>query len=419
MVAAGASTDRREDGGTLRAGTGQAAVAQQQTDCGICHGDLELLRRQAPSMEEAQSGLVPQGVFETSAHGEMECVECHEGLGSYPHPDEVPEPASCASCHEESDTAWSAGAHANPRAEGGGARAVALEGVPGPGDTARCVDCHGIHDTDSVARLEREAGIRSMNARCVECHATVHMPEGTAHADTVACWSCHRPHDVRHVDTPESAVAPRLQPTTCGACHDSLTNVWTQDVHATALMDTAPGPEVDAEAGGDPDEEGPPACVDCHGSHDMVTPATHEAADTVMVQRCGSCHEDYLDTFLGTYHGKATAVGSRIAATCHDCHSAHEVHPASEPASWVSEERLTETCGECHGHVRPSFVAYQSHPDPTDREKNPVLFYSFWFMNSLLVGVLTVFGLHTLLWWVRLYLDKKKGIVHEIGGRHE
>jgi hypothetical protein len=33
-------------------------------------------------------------------------------------------------------------------------------------------------------------------------------------------------------------------------------------------------------------------------------------------------------------------------------------------------------------------------------------------MNTLLVGVMAVFGTHTVLWWVRLYLDKRRGILH-------
>lgn len=389
------------------------AAVPQQAGCQLCHADLEFLREQAGSMEAARRLRVATPAYRASAHGEMDCAECHEGFGAFPHPEDVPGPSPCGACHADADTAWSGSAHADP--EDGGRRSPAFrrEGIVGPEETARCVDCHGVHDVAPVDRIEEKPGLRAMNGRCVACHAMVRIPPGAPHADTVACWSCHRPHDVRHVDTPGAAVAPRLQAGTCGTCHDSLANVWRRDVHATALMDTASATEDDGI------EELPPACTDCHGAHDMVTPATHEAADTIMVERCGSCHEEYRETYLGTYHGKATAVGSRIAATCHDCHSAHEVHPASEPASWVSERRLPETCGECHGHVRPSFVAYESHPDPRDREKNPVLFYSFWFMNGLLVTVLGVFGLHTLLWWVRLALDERRGIVHEIGEDHE
>ncbi len=82
----------------------------------------------------------------------------------------------------------------------------------------------------------------------------------------------------------------------------------------------------------------------------------------------------------------------------------------------VSDARLVETCGTCHEHARPAFVQYDSHPDPLNRERNPWLYYSFLFMNTLLVGVLGVFGLHTLFWWVRLEIDKRRGTAHHQPG---
>ena len=50
---------------------------------------------------------------------------------------------------------------------------------------------------------------------------------------------------------------------------------------------------------------------------------------------------------------------------------------------------------------------------------NAPLFYSFVFMNALLVGVLGVFGLHTALWWARLLIDRRKGVAHDIGESHD
>jgi hypothetical protein len=92
---------------------------------------------------------------------------------------------------------------------------------------------------------------------------------------------------------------------------------------------------------------------------------------------------------------------------------------ADNPTSRVAEANLVETCGACHDHARPGFVMYDSHPDPMNRERNPVLFYAFWFMNSMLIGTLTVFGLHTILWWIRMSIDKRRGVSHHGGGHGE
>jgi hypothetical protein len=130
------------------------------------------------------------------------------------------------------------------------------------------------------------------------------------------------------------------------------------------------------------------------------------------VSACQECHQRETQTFLNSYHGKATALGSRVAAACFHCHGAHGVFPDGDPRSTVHEANLVATCQECHTYARPAFVRYDSHPNPFDRARNPFIFWSFVFMNTLFVGVLTVFGLHTVLWWVRLYLDKRRGILH-------
>lgn len=139
---------------------------------------------------------------------------------------------------------------------------------------------------------------------------------------------------------------------------------------------------------------------------------------TVSVERCSACHEHGARTFYNSYHGRATALGSRVSASCADCHGAHDILPDSFPASRVAQANLVETCRSCHEYARPAFVQYDAHPDPFNRARNPAIFYSFFIMNGLLVFVLLVFGGHTLLWWLRLWLDKRRGIIHGIGVHH-
>ena len=64
----------------------------------------------------------------------------------------------------------------------------------------------------------------------------------------------------------------------------------------------------------------------------------------------------------------------------------------------------------------PVGESYDSHADPLNPDRNKPLFFSFVFMNTLLFGVLIVFGLHTFLWWVRILLDRRKATA--AGGSH-
>jgi hypothetical protein len=204
---------------------------------------------------------------------------------------------------------------------------------------------------------------------------------------------------MKRVDDPSAGVAALNQYATCRACHEEETEGWPADAHGRALLEgTAPA---GAEGG-----HAPPACTDCHGGHDMV--AQDDAAfRTGVVERCAACHEDEAERYFETYHGQASALGSAIVATCDACHGSHSILPSTDPASTVATDNLVATCGDCHAQARASFVAYDSHPDPGDRERNRAVYWSFLLMNLLLVGVFGFFGVHTALWWFRLLAGRK------------
>lgn len=369
-----------------------AGAAAQSADrsCTACHGELEFLRQHAPSLEAAERMRVTGGEIAASAHSGTRCAECHTGFTRWPHPESV-NTQSCRSCHEEADQDWHVGVHGNP------------EGVET--EPTECVDCHSIHQVATVQDLREGPAMQEMNARCVDCHEASAFPEFDPHRDTVPCASCHVPHATQDVDEPGAAVAPLAQMETCGACHQETAETARVDAHGRALAEEDPRGLATMELMGN---DVPPTCTSCHGAHGMRAMADSLVAEE-LVNQCSECHQDYADRYYGTYHGKATALGSHIVATCSDCHAAHAIYPADEAASSVHPDQLVETCAECHEASRPAFVQYDSHPDPMDRDRNAPLFLSFVFMNTLLIGVLIVFGLHTLLWWVRIWLDHRPG----------
>ena len=377
--------------------------------CDLCHGELELLRQRTSDLARARELVVSTEILRLSAHDTMSCRSCHDGFQRYPHPRDpdaagplVPDVTteSCVSCHEEAEELWLGSIH--EREEEG----------------ADCAECHGVHDILPAADLgEGGPGMAGMNAACVACHDSDPLPPSDPHADTIPCASCHAAHQTEAADAEGSWVAPLAQYETCGACHEEVADSAAADRHGETLREAAPASlAVLASEGTDATA----TCTSCHGSHGMLAPSSERFAQE-MVDECAECHADYADTYFGTYHGKATAVGSEIVATCDDCHGAHAIFPADVPASLVSEERLLETCSTCHEEARPAFVKYDSHPDAMDRSRNAPLFYSFVFMNTILFGTLIVFGLHTLLWWLRLTIDRSRGVGHAIGegGGHD
>jgi hypothetical protein len=368
-------------------------AAQQgavESDCAVCHQELEFLRQRTTSLDEARRLLVPLDGLHASAHQGVDCAECHTGFRTFPHA-EAPYSSSrsCSSCHQEQRAEWGEGVHASPDRTG-----------------ADCRSCHGTHDVRSAADLREDPVARTtMDQRCEGCHETSGLPAQDAHAGSAACSGCHGSHGISHVDEPHSRVGPERQSETCGACHEDVEDAWSQGAHGAAVQGGADGAHVTADAnpitGSEQGHRDLPTCGACHLPHNTLS-TDHPDYLVRASEQCKACHHEYADTYMDAYHGQATTLGSRASATCVSCHSAHSVFPATDSRSMVHESNLVETCATCHPAATASFVAFAPHADHNDRENYPLVYWSYRLMTALLIGVFTVFGLHTALWLLRL-----------------
>ena len=123
---------------------------------------------------------------------------------------------------------------------------------------------------------------------------------------------------------------------------------------------------------------------------------------TEVIKECGNCHADYLSTYRDTFHGQVTALGLRA-------HGDLRLVPrlARDPARVESGvDGLARKTGS-----RPARSAMPAPPrtSPTTTRTRtgtiaraiPLYYYAALFMEWLLIGVFSFFGIHTLLWFVR------------------
>lgn len=368
-----------------------ASQTRSAVGCELCHGELELLRAQTGSLTRAERLFATAAQVRGSAHAGMDCAECHTGFGRYPHATRAAT-RSCGSCHEAAAALWAEGVHADSTTS----------------RQASCSSCHDIHDVMGAEARQTDAGAGRLNAHCTVCHESSHLPTTNPHYQKVLCTACHAQHDTKRVDDLAARVAPANQFGTCRACHEEDVAGWPSDVHGSALLSGRSVTTADGHA--------PPACTSCHGSHDMVARTDPDFKHAVL-ERCSTCHEHEAESYLETYHGQASALGSKIVATCSACHGSHDILPASNEVSSIAPRNRIDTCGKCHPQARASFVEYDSHPDPGNRDRSAILYWVFLFMNILLIGVFGVFGVHTMLWWVRLVGGHKESAA-ENGGHH-
>ncbi len=385
----------------------QAQMPPENLRCLNCHANASIihssaavragmvrpLAREAPR-EDPTALLIATDVYQTSAHARTACTSCHVDCETLPHAIRT-SPAQCGRCHGQQQSEYDESVHGRGRAGGDAA-------------AARCADCHGSHDILTHRNPQSRTYKLQLPFTCAKCHANPRMMEGAGvhqpHAaeqyiDSMhgrglikeglivapSCNDCHGVHAMFPADDPRSSIHKSNMPDTCGRCHVGVQQIYRNSIHGKLL-----------EAG---DPRGP-VCATCHSAHEIITP-TEIAFKLHSDERCGQCHEDRLERYRETFHGKAMALGLPGVAACHDCHGHHDIVGVSDPGSRLYGESRLQTCRQCHPKAEAGFTSYIAHADHSDRENYPALYWTFMFMTAIVLGTFAFFGVHTLLWLVR------------------
>jgi len=367
--------------------------------CIACHGDKDAKGSSGKSI------AVDAAAFAKSVHGQLnlECTACHTDVSAkkLPHAEKL-KPVDCAMCHEKPVAEYRATVHGMARK--GGSTAAAT-----------CVDCHGKHDILRSRDAASRTSHNNLEATCGSCHAketrgSVKMPggavaaqfhdsihgralAGAARGSAPTCTNCHGAHSIRSKTSDESRVSRAKIPDTCGTCHQKERELFGRGHHGKLRQEgnlAAPG------------------CTDCHSAHriQLHNDASFQAS---VIKECGNCHADYASTYRDTFHGQVTSLGYTRMATCASCHGAHEILPASNPASTVSPQNRLKTCQKCHQGASANFAEYDPHANKHDPKRSVLYYWSAKLMGLLLLGVFTFFGLHTVLWFYRSLREKLRG----------
>jgi len=383
-----------------------AADKLKNADCLDCHLDPSN-KRMVNGHAEAMA-LFPTNGFAKSVHSELDCVDCHDGIKEMVHDAKVP-PPNCTGCHEKEGKDYATSIH-------GMSHAMGASGA------AQCWDCHGAHQIVPVKRGDSPVFKMNLPQTCAKCHSNTNLtkeyqiefPEAanqfmdSIHGTALlkmglivapSCDDCHGAHKIKRAIDRDSPINHANVAKTCGKCHVGVEETYNQSVHGQLL---AKG-----------DQRGP-VCIDCHSAHQISNP-TGNNFKALSDQRCGKCHEDRLEHYRETYHGKAMLLGKPNSApdvaACYDCHGFHDVLPVSNPASHLSTNNILATCQKCHPSATAKFTEYKPHANPLDAKNYPLLHLVFLSMTGLLIGTFSFFGLHTLAWLVRavwLYLHDSK-----------
>ncbi len=350
-------------------------AAQEEDPCLMCHSEATMFE----ATGEPERYVVTPEDLEGSVHEGLglSCSSCHVDM-QFPHPED--NRASCSPCHAELEASFREGLHG-----------YALEtGNPRAPD---CATCHGKHQILPSSDPRAATHKVRLPGTCASCHGEaglltdqfVRLPQsfqqyavsvhgqGTQRGVAVAasCADCHAVHDLRGSADPLSMINPQNVASTCGQCHPDVQLEYQESIHGRAL-----------EAG----ITDSPTCTDCHGEHLILSPDDPQAVTCGARQAtevCGECHNDptiiskyglqggVVGSYMDSYHGRSSRRGCDITASCVDCHTAHLVLPAADPASSISEENLVSTCAQCHEGATAEFANSYNHVTAS-MEGNPV-----------------------------------------------
>ena len=425
-------------------------------DCLACHSD--------PGMksESGKSLHIDPAKHKSSVHGDLGCSTCHVGVKEYPHPKpmkmpacstchdqetaQVPQsvhsilgkeacaschgrthevqraekvvPEQCATCHDDAVHGYEQGVHAVARKDG-------------ETQAPTCLSCHG-GPHQIVAADDPKSPVHHNNipATCGTCHGQKFVMEKvgqstqeffsykeSVHGQAVAngsskaavCTDCHGVHEIRRASDDKSSIFKFNVPLTCAKCHAAVKTEFMQSIHGQAI---SKGNSL------------APVCTDCHGIHSIkshLDPNSSVAAKNLARTTCARCHEGVRlsqefgveggrsSTYLASYHGLASELGSSVVANCASCHGVHNILPSSDPRSTINRANLVKTCGQCHPGVTEKFVVGKVHVDaPLSADIGSIAVR--WIRKFYLSMIFAVIGgmvLHNLIIWRRKALDRR------------
>lgn len=390
------------------------AAKMSNQDCLACHSD--------PTLAKDENGKqvslhVDDAKFKASIHSSFGCTDCHTDVKAFPH-DPTPAKPVCATCHADQQTAYEHGIHAKAAAAGNS-------------NVAKCQDCHGkVHEILPASDPQSRVAHTNIPQTCGACHSrqlvmassgvssvTFGSYEQSVHGKAVAggsqkaavCTDCHGAHDILSGADPKSAIFKSNVPQTCGKCHADVSQAYMQSIHGQQITRG---------------NWQSPVCTDCHGIHTIKAPSDPKSAVAAgnVGATCAMCHASVrlssefgvagnrVSSYLSSYHGMASKVGSATVANCASCHGVHDILPSSDPRSTISHANLAKTCGQCHPGANAKFITSKVHLDGTQKADigTKVIGLISKFYVWMIVAVIGGMLLHNFL------IFRKKLMLHRI-----
>jgi len=397
-------------------GTQKPAPKPTNEECLACHGDSTFGKK---VNGKTISLYVNPDSFKASIHGAMfQCVDCHADVKTSPH-ETTPAKITCAQCHADQQATYDRSYHA---------KAIKA----GDGQAASCTSCHGSpHELLPASDPKSHMNHANIPATCGTCHGQKFVMAASGHSNlpflsyeesvhgravasgsekAAVCTDCHGSHEILSASDAKSSIFKFNVPATCAKCHENVQKDFMASIHGQAIT------RGNWQA---------PVCTDCHGIHSIkahLDPNSSVSSANLSRVTCARCHEGVrlsqefgmegrrTSTYLASYHGLASTLGSQVVANCASCHGVHNILPSTDPRSTINKANLVATCGHCHPGVTEKFALGKVHVDaPLSADTGSLAVR--WIRKFYLGMIVVVIGsmlLHNLIIWRHKAVVRRK-----------
>jgi hypothetical protein len=374
---------------------------------GLCHGNIAVTKNYAASIK-----------FTHGNHIIVQCSSCHTKFPHQQSGTSRPTMKGCFDCHGLRHgsmgiiaKAECEACHVTPRWQMECPPAKTTPDWPGKGHVkpaqeklnSECMRCHKepecttCHDQKGVVWTPKTGWDYDAGEGCNSCHGSANLLKQTngisksfqvsgleesVHRDNT-CQQCHI--DYRYDDKPSPTALWNVNAgIACGMCHQNAekeknrkpVELYEKSIHAEKIR------------AGDYKSA---TCGSCHGGHFIYTLETQEGKDRMhasALRVCARCHVEQYASYNDYYHGKAYKQGAADAPACWQCHMAHDILPAADPASSVSAKNVGTTCAQpgCHKGSNEQFGADAGsliHRKTEAQQANPIVnFFTTMFKGD-------------------------------------
>ncbi|GAB1393734.1 cytochrome c3 family protein [Rhodocyclaceae bacterium] len=333
---------------------GAASTGVENHRCLRCHADQE--EKHALRQDGSQNNIfIDKDKLEKSVHGKVACVGCHRDVTKLPHAKPLAVAIGCIECHKKEHEKF-------------------------------------LKDPDPKKRERLDVVLEQTENYLHSAHARPSVKDQAR--VNAACHDCHDAHDIGKPGTLARKEHRLKNPEVCGRCHEKQKKDYLGSLHGKLITEKQ--------------DEKSAVCADCHTTH-AISATKGDPAKLAITANCGNCHEKAQKTYMASYHGQVHRLGYTNTAKCFDCHGGHDVKDAKDPTSSVHVNNRLENCKNCHKNATDSFLEFQPHGDPDNKEKYPWLWSAKRFMQVLIIAVMVFFWVHVLLWLYRELMDHFQG----------